>query len=404
MTKLLHIPNYYPPHIGGIEDVCRSIVTALPEFEHRVICFHDQKQTVKEDYEGIPVTRCSVWEKLFSQSVSFSFYKELKNVFKTFDPEIVHFHTPNPLGSVYLLLLLPKKTELIVHWHSDIIEQNFLYLFYRPIEKRLLKRANKIVATAPTYLSGSKPLQSWRNKVRIIPNTVNESKLQKQEEDEKAIAEIKQLYEGKKIIFSFGRHVLYKGLKYLIEAAPLVSNEAVIVIAGKGPLSDSLKESAKNLQNIRFIGRLEESVLRRYLYAADVFAFPSVTRNEAFGIALAEAMYCGLPAVTFTIPASGVNWVCVNEETGLESETGNVQLFADAINRILQDDVLRKRLGENARKRVKELFVSESIKENLLNLYGFHSYRLNAAQHIPRSMISNASGTSKSFATCPSEE
>jgi len=367
--KILHIPNYYPPHIGGIEDVCHSIVTALPELEHQVICFHDQRQTVKETVEGIQVIRCSVWKKLFSQSVSFSFYRELKRIFRTFDPDIVHFHTPNPLSSVYLLLSLHRKTKLIVHWHSDIIEQNFLYFFYHPIESCLLERADKIIATAPTYIPGSKPLQFWRNKVSVIPNTVNESKLHKLEGDEKAIAEIKQLCGGKKIIFTFGRHVPYKGLKYLIEAAQLISEESVVVIAGKGPLSDSLKESAKNFSNIHFIGRLEENTLRQYLYAADVFAFPSITRNEAFGIALAEAMYCGLPAVTFTIANSGVNWLCLNEETGLESENSNVQMFANAINRILKDDVLRKQLGKNAHKRVKELFVSESIKENLLNLY-----------------------------------
>ena len=367
--KILHIPNYYPPHIGGIEDVCHSIVVSLPEFEHQVICFHDQKQTEKDVFEGITVVRCSVRKKLFSQSVSFSFYKELKQIFKTFDPDIVHFHAPNPLGSVYLLLLLPKKTKLIVHWHSDIIEQDFLYVFYHPIERWLLRRADKVVPTSPTYIAGSKPLQLWENKIRIIPNTVNESKLQKQKEDEKAIAEIKQLYGGKKIVFTFGRHVSYKGLKYLIESAPFVSEDAVIVIAGKGPLSDLLKESAKVFPNIHFIGRLEDDVLRQYLYAADIFAFPSITRNEAFGIALAEAMYCGLPAVTFTIPDSGVNWLCLNEETGLESENGSVQLFTDAINLLLKDEVLRKQLGENARKRVKEYFVTEAIKENLLSLY-----------------------------------
>ena len=367
--KILHIPNYYPPHVGGIEDVCRSITTALPEFEHQVICFHDQKQTVKETIEGIPVTRCGVWKKLFSQSVSFSFYKELRNIFKTFNPDIVHFHTPNPLSSVYLLLLLPEKTELILHWHSDIVEQNFLYVFYHPIESRLLKRANKIVATSPTYIAGSKPLQLWNNKVTVIPNTVNEDKLQKRDEDDAAIAGIKQLYEGKKIVFTLGRHVPYKGLKYLIEAAPFVSSDAVIVIAGKGPLTDSLKESAKNFPNVHFIGRLEDNVLRHYLYAADIFAFPSITRNEAFGIALAEAMYCGLPAVTFTIPYSGVNWLCLNEETGLESENGNVKMFTASINNLITNDALRQQLGANARKRIKEHFVTKAIKESLLNLY-----------------------------------
>ena len=367
--KILHIPNYYPPHIGGIEDVCHSIVTALPEFEHQVICFHDQKQTVREMVEGILVTRCSVWKKLSSQSVSFSFYRELKQIFKTFDPDIVHFHTPNPLSSVYLLLTLPKKTELIIHWHSDIIEQNFLYFFYRPIESRLLKRADKIVATAPTYIPGSKPLQTWRNKVSVIPNTVNESRLRRRGEDEKAIAEIKQLYKRKKIIFTFGRHVPYKGLKYLIEAAPLISDEAVIVIAGKGPLSEALKESAKNFPNIYFIGRLEGNILRQYLYAADIFAFPSITRNEAFGIALAEAMYCGLPTVTFTIPDSGVNWLCLNGETGLEVENCNGQAFAEALNKLLEDNSLRISLGKNASMRVKDFFTSKAIYNHLYTLY-----------------------------------
>jgi len=372
--KILHIPNYYPPHIGGIEDVCRSIVNVLPELDHQVICFHDRKQTVREMVEGVPVTRCSVWDKLFSQSVSFSFYKELKKLLKTFDPDIVHFHTPNPLSSVYLLLLLPKKTELIVHWHSDIVKQSFLYLFYHPIEKRLLKRANKIIATTPTYIPGSKPLQSWPEKVGIIPNTVNESKLIKQYGDEKAIADIKQLYGGKKIIFTFGRHVPYKGLKYLIEAAPLISSEAVIVIAGKGPLSDSLKESAKSCLNVHFIGRLEDDALRQYLYAADIFAFPSITRNEAFGIAMIEAMYCGLPVATFTIPGSGVNWVCLHEETGVESENGNVKALADAINLIIRDEDLRRRLSKNAQDRVKKLFVADAIKDNLMKIYNIDAF------------------------------
>ena len=348
--------------------MCHSIVTALPEFEHQVICFHDEKQTVKESFEGTPVIRCGVWKKLFSQSISLSFYKELKRVISAFDPDIVHFHTPNPLGSVYLLSLLPKKRELIVHWHSDIIEQDFLHIFYRPIENRLLKRANKVAVTSPTYIAGSKPLQFWRDKIRIIPNTVNEAKLQKQAKDESAIAEIKQIYGGKKIVFTFGRHIPYKGLKYLVEAVPFISKNAVVVIAGTGPLSDSLQESAKHFPNVYFIGRLEENILRQYLYAADIFAFPSITRNEAFGIALAEAMYCGLPAVTFTIPNSGVNWLCLKGETCLESENGNAQALADEINKLIENENYRKRLGDNARKRVKDFFVISAIKEDLLKI------------------------------------
>jgi glycosyltransferase involved in cell wall biosynthesis len=366
--KILHIPNYYPPHIGGIEDVCHSIVTGLPDYNHQVICFNDKKTDETDIYEGIMVTRCGIIKKLFSQSLSISFYGQLKKVFAGFKPDIVHFHTPNPLGSVYLLNLIPENVKLIVHWHSDIVEQGFLYPFYRPVEKKLLQRADKILVTSPAYVSGSRPLSFWRNKLHIIPNTVNTQKLTLEEDDTQATEKIRNRYAGKKIIFTFGRHVPYKGLTYLIDAIPDISSECEVVIAGEGPLTESLKKMS-DAPNLHFTGKLSDTELRRYLYASCIFAFPSITRNEAFGIALAEAMYCGLPAVTFTIPYSGVNWVCIDKETGLESGNGDSKALAGAINRLLEDSGLREKLSANAKRRIRELFVIEAIKADLEQIY-----------------------------------
>jgi glycosyltransferase involved in cell wall biosynthesis len=368
MKKILHIPNYYPPHIGGIEDVCYSIVMGLPDYTHQVICFNDKKTDETDIYEGITVIRCGIVKKLFSQSLSISFYGRLKRLFAEFKPDIVHFHTPNPLGSVYLLSLIPENIRLIVHWHSDIVEQGFLYAFYRPIEKKLLQRADKILVTSPAYVSGSKPLSPWKNKLQVIPNTVNTRKLTLKEGDTRAVEKIGNRYAGKKIIFTFGRHVPYKGLAYLIDAVRDISSECEFVIAGKGPLTEHLKKMS-DAPNLHFIGKLSDDELRNYLYAAYIFAFPSVTRNEAFGIALAEAMYCGLPAVTFTIPDSGVNWVCIDKETGLESENGNSKALAGAIDRLLKDPALREKLSLNAAKRVREFFVIEAIKSDLHSIY-----------------------------------
>ncbi|MDR1633096.1 MAG: glycosyltransferase [Dysgonamonadaceae bacterium] len=368
MKKILHIPNYYLPHIGGIEDACHSIVMGLSGYNHQVICFNDKKTDEIDVYEGITVVRCGIIKKLFSQSLSISFYGQLKKVFAEFKPDIVHFHLPNPLGSVYLLSLIPENVKLIVHWHSDIVEQGFLYTFYRPIEKKLLQRADKILVTSPTYVAGSKPLSFWKNKLHVIPNTVNTQKLTLVEGDTQAIEKIRDRYAGKKIIFTFGRHVPYKGLAYLIEAIPDISSECEVVIAGKGPLTERLKKMS-DAPNLHFIGKLDDAELRSYLYASHVFAFPSITRNEAFGIALAEAMYCGLPAVTFTIPDSGVNWVCIDKETGLESENGNSKALAEAINRLLEDSALRDSLGASASERVRNLFVIEAIKDDLQQIY-----------------------------------
>ena len=85
-----------------------------------------------------------------------------------------------------------------------------------------------------------------------------------------------------------------------------------------------------------------------------VFCFPSITKNEAFGLALAEAMYYGKPAVTFTIPGSGVNEICPNGQTGIEVPNRDVDAYAKAIRTLADDERLRARLGANGRKRAEE--------------------------------------------------
>ena len=369
--KILHIPNFYPPQIGGIEDVCYSIITATTKqgFEHQVMCFHNQKKTCIEEHEGVKVVRSGVVRKLFSQAISYTYRKELKTLFREFKPDIVHFHTPNPLASVYLLTTIPSKTKLILHWHSDVVAQKFLYLFYRPIEWLLLRRASKILVTSPTYIAGSAALlRQKKNRILVIPNTINRKKLQLQEGEPEEVDRMKALYSKGGLIFTFGRHVSYKGLEYLINSLKLTQSKANVIIAGNGPLSGHLKKQAEKM-NIQFTGHLSESQLRCHLYAADIFAFPSITRNEAFGIALAEAMYCGLPPVTFTIKDSGVNWVSVANETGLEVKNSDSKAFAEAIDRLLDDESLRNKLGQKAKERVETLFVPEAIKDKIIYLY-----------------------------------
>lgn len=102
--------------------------------------------------------------------------------------------------------------------------------------------------------------------------------------------------------------------------------------------------------------------------ACDVFCFPSVTKNEAFGIALAEGMYFGKPAVTFTIPGSGVNYVNLDGVTGIECKNADCKDYAKAINKLGKDKELCKVYGNNARKRVLEDFTIEQFKRNLVEI------------------------------------
>ena len=225
--------------------------------------------------------------------------------------------------------------------------------------------ADTIIATSPNYIEGSPWLAPFKNKCRVVPCCINEERLKYSEYNLLQAKKIKQSYNNKKICFAFGRHVEYKGLEYLIKASEFLTNDYKILIGGSGPLTKKLKYEARNDKKIVFLGKLSDEELKNYLLACDIFCFPSITKNEAFGIGLAEAMYYSKPAITFNIPGSGVNYVNLNNITGLEVENKNIKAYANAINNI---NIEQYKLA--AKKRVEDLFLNSKFKENILSVIG----------------------------------
>lgn len=372
--RVLHVGKYYTPIEGGIESVNHFVVDALKGCQQRVLSFNNQDVSCEEDIENIPVIRSSLKGMLASQPLSFSYLRELRRYIRLFNPDVIHFHYPNPLGAFYLLLSIRKQNKLIVHWHSDIVAQKFMHPCIKPIEGRLLNRADVIIATNPDYANASRNLLHFKEKVVIIPCSIDETQLELRPREEERVQTIKKKYGGKPIIFFLGRHVEYKGIKYLLEAERFVQQDCVFLIAGQGPLTAQLKKQYHS-SRIHWLGRISEEEKRYYYHATSIFAFPSITRNEAFGIVLAEAMYCRCPTVTFTIEGSGVNWVSLNGVTGIEVTNSNSQAYAQAIDKLLQDDTLRYEMGVNARKRVISLFSQTVVAKQYRVLYERFGYK-----------------------------
>ncbi len=370
MKRVLHIPNYYNPHIGGIEQTSEDIVNSLKGiYEQKVICFKDAKKTTKDIVNDVEVIRVGCCAKISSQSIALSYKKELKKVFKSFNPDIVIFHYPNPFVAHSLLKVLKKYNDvkLVLYWHTDIVKQKLLMKLFHKQNLRLLNRAYKIVATSPNYVEGSKYLPSFKDKTVIIPSCVFNHKIDEDNKNE-IINTIKQRYEGKHIVFGFGRHVEYKGFKYLIDAANYLPDDCVCIVGGVGPLTEELKNATSNNFKVVFTGKLSEEEKEAYFECCDVFAFPSITKNEAFGLALAEALLHGVPAVTFNIPGSGVNYVNMNNETGLEVPNCDSKAYAEAIMKIINDDELKNKFKKNAAERTAKLFSVEAFKNSIIEL------------------------------------
>ena len=371
--RVLHISKYYFPYLGGVESICKYLVERMPQHITSVVCFNSQRKNAVDELNGHRVYRVGTLLNIAPQPLSLSYRNGLQWAILAEKPDVIQFHWANPFPAILLRLVMPKDVKLVLHWHMDIIRQWYLYWAVRPWEKWLIKRADHIVVTSPQYRDGSKPLKKVKEKVRIVPNSIDESVFELQAEDEKRIQELRALYDGKPIVFFMGRHTKYKGLRHLIEAEQYMRSDCVIVIGGKGPLTESLKALAKkrNSTRIHFIGRLSDDDLRCYLYAASIFAFPSVTKNEAFGVALAEAMYCYTPAVTFTIKGSGVNWVNLDGVTGIEvPQVGNQdKAYAEALDTLVVDTNLQKEYSIAAHKRVADNFLIKHMVEAMEKVY-----------------------------------
>lgn len=366
MKKILHISKFYPPYYGGIEDVVNSIVGALKGiYDQQVICFNRGHKTTVDVVDGVTVTRVGIAGEVASQPIPMGYLVSLFRVMNSFRPDYIHIHLPNPLVCLLLLLLPTKGIKIVVHWHADILN-NPLYWLCRWVEQRILRRADYIIATSKEYVEASIPLKKHLQKVMILPNTIVEKKLAMPAQAD--IEALRSRFGGKKIVLAVGRHVPYKGLPYLIEAAQYLSENVVVLIAGEGPETVYLHQLAKRQANVHFLGRISNNELSLYLHAADVFAFPSTDRREAFGVALAEALYCGVPAVTFAIQGSGVNWVNQDKVTGIVLKERSAKQYADALNTLLNDDDMHHAYGNNAQVWVKKNFLADQI-DMLRNVY-----------------------------------
>jgi len=382
MKKILQIPNYLYPHIGGIEQVARDFANAIPgeEYEQKIICFNEDAQdgdyvchrgeTVHDVVDGVEVIRCGCVAKVASQSLSATYGRELKKVMNEFKPDIVVFHYPNPFVAHYLLKYKKRDFKLLIYWHLDITKQKTLKkLFYRQ-NLALIERADRILGATPKHINESEFTPQFGDKKAILPYAIDEKRLVISEDEIAKAAEIRKKYEGKVLGFFIGRHVPYKGLEYLVEASKYVQSNMHFLIAGSGELTESLKQKAAGDEKIEFIGRISDSDWRSYLYACDIFCFPSITRNEGFGLALAEGMYYGKPAVTFTIPGSGVNYVNLNGATGIECPNRDSKAYAKALDKLANDVDLREKYGKAARQRVLDNFTFGQFRENVTELLG----------------------------------
>ncbi|HUR24806.1 MAG TPA: glycosyltransferase family 4 protein [Candidatus Thermoplasmatota archaeon] len=164
-----------------------------------------------------------------------------------------------------------------------------------------------------------------------------------------------------------GRHVEEKGLSYLVEAWNGVAQRcptAKLILVGDGPLRAAREEQVRRLglsRNVRFESFRPQAEVATLLRAAAVFVLPSL--REGFPISVVEAMACGKPVVT----TSGLAEIVGGGGTTVPAR--DPAALADALIRYLLDASLRRRTGETAAMRARDLYGMDQLAEAHLEVY-----------------------------------
>jgi len=245
------------------------------------------------------------------------------------DADLVHAHWL-PAGAVAMATGKPY----IVHLHGSDVE----------LAKRAPRLARPILRRAETAVCVSSALAEEARRlgatdVDVIPNGV---------EPPKVVAEEAQPPE----VLYAGRLAPEKGILELVEAAEGLN----LVVAGDGPLRSRVPQAH---------GFVPRDELARLYDRAAVVACPSL--REGFGVVCLEAMAHGRAVVASAV--GGLLDLVVDGETGLLVPPGDVVALRAALERLLGDRELRRRLGESARRRALERFSWEIVTRQTLALY-----------------------------------
>ncbi|MBL0707985.1 MAG: glycosyltransferase [Sulfurimonas sp.] len=366
--KILQFGKFYPPSMGGTEQVMFETSEGVSRDGHTcdVLCSNKKASYIEDKFENYTVFRTGSYGIFLSTSITPQLIYKLWKLNSKY--EIIHIHAPDPMAFLALFLVRPKA-KIIVHWHLDIVRQHRTKKFFIPLQNWVLKFADKVIVTSKNYVQHSSDLKDVVSKVEILPlGTSNYSHLS----DKKNVKDIHEQYKNKKIVLAIGRLVGYKGFKYLVESAKYLDDDFMILIAGTGYEKDNLEDiiSSNKLQKkVKLLGHISEQEKYDYLQASYLFCLPSITKAEAFGVAIIEAMSFSKPIVSTNMFDSGISWVNKDGVTGIQVDTGSSKQLADAFRKIASDKSLYESMSKNSFRRYEKLFSDKKMIQSTIEIY-----------------------------------
>ncbi len=363
---VLHVGKYYPPYRGGIETVVEQLCRGLARrgVQITALVSNDGSATVDETIDGVRVLRLGRAAELNSQPLN----GRLVPILRQMRFDVLHFHTPNPVGA--LAVLAARRAEpIVVTHHSDIVRQRLLGAPATLAQSWLYRRAAALIAATPKHIEHSPVLRRFESRCRVIHFPIDALPYRDAPSlwDEQLPLE----WQSEPLVLFVGRLVYYKGLDVLLDALRL-TERARLAIVGVGPLATRLVEQAAQLgvtERVKFLGAVPDGRLRSLYKRARFLVLPSVAPSEAFGMVQLEAMAAGRPVISTDLK-SGVPYVNQHGVTGLIVPPSDPQALAAAMSALIEDEPRALAMGQAAQRRVLDEFHVDKVVDAHIELYG----------------------------------
>lgn len=350
--RILIFSTSYFPLVGGAEVAVKEITDRISEIEFDLITARQHKNlSPVEKIGNITVYRLGIGSVILDKFLVpwLGAIKALKlnreKGYQAFWCVMVTFAS----GAGYIANWFQKKVPIILTLQEGDSEKHLRGRWAGMIHlswKLALNRTNVLTAISNYLLDRGKSL-GYMGTSYLIPNGVDVGKFQSVKH---------RMFDREEVrLITTSRLVEKNGVGDIIEALKFLPDNVTLEILGTGPLEENLKLKIKNLKledRVKFLGHIDNEKLPQYLSEADIFVRPSLSEGQ--GISFIEAMASGLPVIA--TPVGGIPDFLKDGVTGLFCEVNNPESIAKQVKRLMDDENLRNKLIDNAKKMVEEKY------------------------------------------------
>lgn len=383
--KILFLYDF-PLWGSGSATYLRDLISELVKLNHKIgIVAPDERRFLEEKIKQykVPLPQVPVFaghpELKGSKRYSELSEREITEIYKNFldtsleavsnfGPDLIHVNHLFLISWVARYIKALKGIRYIITCHGSDLYAILKDKRYFSLTIDAVNGAKAIIAnsgdTRIKFLNAfGKHLEK---RVKVIPGGVNLTTFPPKKENHQSALNEKYNLKDKKLVLFVGRLISHKGAKYLVRAAKKISCE--IFIIGEGPEKEYLASlvAKKKLANVHLLGYVPDHELTEFYYRADIFVAPSVW-DEPLGLTIVEAMAASTPVIATR--KGGIPLLVKEGYNGFFVKARSSKEIAEACNKLLENDELRKKMGENARRTIEEKFTWKIIAKKFDRLY-----------------------------------